>query len=72
MKMLSATVGGLGVLALIESLVGKFLGHPVMMGVSAGGYLRGASTLFLLALVVMAYGRCYCCASCATPKEPKT
>ena len=61
MKYLSLTVTGLGVLALILANVGLCLGHSAIMGVRPGGLVQGASALFLLALVIMAYGRCYCC-----------
>ena len=67
MKMLSVIVSGLGVLALILAIVGRFLSLPVTMGMSPTGLVRGASALFLLALVVMAYGRSYCC---NTPPPP--
>ena len=40
-----------------------------MMGMSPGGLLRGATALFLLALVFSAYGRSYCC---NTPPPAKT
>ena len=69
MKMLSLTVTGLGVLALILANVGLCLGHSVIMGVSSGGLVRGASALFLLALVIMVYGRCYCC-NTPPPAQP--
>jgi hypothetical protein len=60
MKCLSLTVTGLGVLALILAIVSRCSGI-LMMGVAPGSLIRGASSLFLLALVIMAYGRCYCC-----------
>ena len=69
MKCLSLTVTGLGVLALILVVVGRFAIPAVMMGMSPGGLLRGATALFLLALVIIAYGRCYCC---NTPTPAKT
>ena len=61
MKMVSVVVGGLGVLALVLAIAGRFLGLNVTIGVAPGSLVRGASSLFLLALVIMAYGRCYCC-----------
>jgi hypothetical protein len=68
MKILSVAVSGLGVLALVLGVVGHFFGHPQILSVSPGWYVRGASALFLLALVIMAYGRCYCC---NTPPPPR-
>jgi hypothetical protein len=72
MKCLSLTVTGLGVLALILAIVSRFSGI-LMMGVAPGSLIRGASALFLLALVIMAYGRCYCCNTpppAAPPAKP--
>ena len=67
MKMVSIAVAGLGVLSLVMGIVGKFVAHPIL-DVSPGGYLRFATALYLLALVVMAYDRCYnCCSKTPTP-----
>ena len=60
MKCLSLTVTGLGVLALIMAVVGRLISPSVLMGMSASGLIRGASALFLLALVTMTYGHWYC------------
>jgi hypothetical protein len=70
MKCLSLTVTGLGVLALILAILGRFGGFNVTMGVAPGGLVRGASALFLLALVIMAYSRCYCCNTPPPPAKP--
>ena len=61
MKCLSLTVTGLGALALILAVVGRFVYPAVMMGMSPSGLLRGATALFLFALAIMACGRCCCC-----------
>ena len=66
MKMVSIVAAGLGVLALALAIADRLLLNSVM-GVSAGGYLRLATALYLLALVVIAYDRCY---SCAKPQPP--
>jgi hypothetical protein len=59
MKMTSMIVTVLGVIALILAVVDKLMGTQIA-GVAATSYLRGACTLYLLALVVMCYGKCYC------------
>ena len=61
MKMLSVAVGGLGVLALGLAIVGRLIGIQTMMGITPGGFVRGATALYLLALVVMVYDRWYGC-----------
>lgn len=60
MKTLPLAIGGLGVLALVMGLVAKMLASGIL-GVSPAGYVRGASALFLLTLVVMVYDRWYGC-----------
>jgi len=69
MKNVSAAVAGLGILALILAIVGRLFGIT-MMGVAPGSLLRGASALYLLALVIMVYGKWYYCTE-ATPPPPK-
>ncbi len=51
-----AALGGIAatILAFIVVLTQKYL-----MGVTGAGYLRGASVLFLLSLVIMVYDRAY-------------
>jgi hypothetical protein len=66
MKMLSCAVTGLGVLALILAALDHFAGHTVIVNVSPAGLIRGASALFLLALVIQTRGDC---SSCKTPPE---
>ena len=59
MKMLSLLVAGLGVLALLLAIVERLFGFQ-LMGIVPTSLIRGASSLFLLALVIMVYGRWYC------------
>ncbi|MFI5356034.1 MAG: hypothetical protein ACHQ4G_01735 [Opitutales bacterium] len=59
MKMVSCVVSVVGVVSLVLAVVAKFMAHPIM-GAAPAGLLRFATALFLLALVTMAYGRCYC------------
>jgi hypothetical protein len=69
MKMLSTVVSGLGVLALIVAIVERLAGFQ-LLGIPPSGLIRGASALYLLALVIMVHDRCYCCAA-STPPPPK-
>lgn len=59
MKMTSMIVTVLGVIALVLAVVDKLMGIHIA-GVAATSYLRGACTLYLLALAVMCHGKCYC------------
>lgn len=59
MKMLSLAIGGAGVLVLVFGVVLRLLQIQTVMGVTAGGFVRGATALFLLTLVVMVYDRWY-------------
>jgi Na+/H+ antiporter NhaB len=68
MKMVSASVAVVGVLALVLAIVEKLLSFQVD-GVAASGWLRFAEVLFLLALVVMCYGKCCCC--CKEESKPQ-
>jgi len=68
MKMVSVAVAGVGVLALVLAIVEKLFAFQVH-GVAPSGYLRFAETLFLLALVVMCYGKC--CCSCKEESKPQ-
>ena len=69
MKMASLVVSGLGVLSLVVAIIDKFVSQPIL-GVSPGGYLRFATALYLLALVVMAYDRWYgCCSKTPPPSQ---
>lgn len=58
MKMISIAVAGLGVLALILAIVERLAGFQVM-GLAPMSLLRGAMTLYLLALVLMMYEKVY-------------
>lgn len=60
MKIASLIVMILGALALLFAVLERLLGIHIWMS-NPTGYLRGASALFLLALALMAYGKC-CCA----------
>ena len=62
-------LAGLGVVALLLGIVGKLLSIQEMMGITPGGFVRGATALFLLTLVVMAYDRVY---GCCETKPPET
>jgi hypothetical protein len=66
MKMISITVAGLGVLALILAIVERLGGFQIM-GLAPISLLRGAMTLYLLALVLMIYEKVYG-APAASPK----
>ena len=68
MKMVSASVAVAGVLALILA-IGERLFSCQIMGVAPSSLLRLAIALFLLALVVMCFGKCYCC--CCKSEESK-
>lgn len=59
MKMLSIVAAAAGVIALLLAVI-VVLAHSYILGVTGAGYLRGATALFLLALVIMGYDRCYC------------
>ena len=69
MKIVSASVAGVGVLALVLAVVERLFSFQVH-GVAPGGLLRLALALFLLALVVMCYGKCYCCC-CKEESKPQ-
>jgi hypothetical protein len=58
MKMISMIVTVLGVIALILAVVDRSMGTHIA-GVTAPSFLRGACTLYLLALVLMCYDKCY-------------
>jgi hypothetical protein len=58
MKMISMGVVILGVIALVLAIVDRALGIQIAT-VTAQGYLRGAIALYLLALAVMCYDKCY-------------
>jgi len=69
MKIVSASVAGVGVLAVVLAVVDRLFALKIL-GVEPGGFLRFAQTLFLLALVVMCYGKCYCCC-CKEESKPQ-
>ena len=59
MKMASVVVSGLGILALVVGIV-EHLTKLELLSVSPGGYLRGATALYLLAVVIMIFDHNYC------------
>ena len=69
MKMVSALVVVAGVLALVMAIVERLFSFTCH-GVSPGSYLKLAEVLLLLALVVMCYGKCYCCC-CKEDSKPQ-
>ena len=69
MKMVSASVAGAGVLALVLAIVER-LGTFLVHGVAPSSWLKLAEVLFLLALVMMCYGKCYCCC-CKEESKPQ-
>ena len=58
MKLLAFAAAVLGILAQILALIFVLFNTP-NLGVTGAGYLRGASSLFLLALVVMIFDHLY-------------
>lgn len=59
MKIITMLVTAAGMIGLVLVAVSKVVGHSIG-GTSRAGYLHGATALFLLALVIMAFGKCYC------------
>jgi hypothetical protein len=58
MKMISCAVVILGVVAMLLAVADRVSGHHIAT-VTAAGYLRGAMTLYLLALAVMIHDKVY-------------
>jgi hypothetical protein len=58
MKLVAFLIALSGVIALILAFL-NLLTHSAIMGVTRTGYIRGASSLFLLTLVVIAIDRSY-------------
>ena len=67
MKMLPVAIGGLGAAALLLGVAGRLLNIQNLAGTTPGGFVRGATALFLLSLVVMVYDHWY---SPTAPKPP--
>lgn len=61
MKMASLVVSLLGVLALVLGVVEWLCPSVQILHLTPSGYLRGATALYLLAIVIMLFGRTYCC-----------
>lgn len=58
MKILSLVVTIGGIIALVLAII-DVLASTRIMGVTGAGFVRGSMSLFLLALVIMAYDRFY-------------
>jgi hypothetical protein len=64
-SILITVVGIIGlVLAVVEALF-----NVSVLGITPAGYLRGATAVFLLALICIAYSGCCCC--CKDEKKKK-
>jgi hypothetical protein len=70
MKMVSGSVAVVGVLALVLAIVERLLSFNVL-SVAPASWLRFAEVLFLLALVLMCFGKCYCCCCKEESKDSK-
>jgi hypothetical protein len=68
MRNLSIVVTVVGVLALVFAVV-EALFNVNILGITTAGYLRGATAVFLLALICIAYSGCCCC--CRDDKKKK-
>ena len=60
MRNLSIVVAVAGVIALVFAVV-EALFNVSILGITSAGYLRGATAVFLLALICIGYGGCCCC-----------
>lgn len=60
MRNASIVVAIAGTIALIIAIV-EVLFKVSVMGITPAGYLRGATAVYLLALICIAYGGCCCC-----------
>jgi hypothetical protein len=58
MKLLAFAAGILGLVCQLFALIFVIFDAP-RLGVTGAGYLRGASSLFLLALVIMVFDHLY-------------
>lgn len=59
MKIITIIITAVGVVGLLLSVATKFIGYRIGH-MSPAGYLHGASAMFLLALVIMVFGKHYC------------
>ncbi len=66
MRVVSILVALVAVIGLILAGIGILIQTPIF-SVSSGGYLRGASALFLLAIFLILYDQCYCKAKASAP-----
>jgi len=58
MKILSVVVTLIGAAAMLLAVVNIFA-HTHILRITGAGYLRGATALFLLSLVIMVYDKIY-------------
>ena len=59
MKFISVIVVIAGIVVFILAVISALF-HVAIPPATAGGYIRGSSSLFLLALVIMIFDRFYC------------
>ena len=60
MRNLSIVVAVAGVIALALAVI-EALFNVSVLGITPAGYLRGATAVFLLALICIGYSGCCCC-----------
>jgi hypothetical protein len=60
MRNLSIAITLTGVIALVLAVI-EALFKVSILGITTAGYLRGATAVFLLALICIGYGGCCCC-----------
>lgn len=60
MRILSIIITVIGAIAIILSVI-QVLAHVAILGLTGAGWLRGATALLLLALVLIAYDHECCC-----------
>ncbi len=58
MKIAAIIAAAAGLIALILSVI-VILSHNYILGITGAGFLRGATALYLLALVIIALDRVY-------------
>jgi hypothetical protein len=68
MRNVSIGITVVGVIGLLLAVVESIFNVHVL-GITPAGYLRGATAVFLLALICIAHGGCCCC--CKDEKKKK-
>jgi hypothetical protein len=68
MRNASIVITVLGTIALVLAVVGVLF-HIKVLDIPPAGYIRGATAVYLLALICIAYGGCCCC--CKEDKKKK-